>query len=297
MGNYRKAACRRIPGNFSAFTLIELLVVIAILAAMLLPALAAAKRKAQKISCLNDMRQWGIAQQLYSGDAADMVPADGTTTPSNTGYGQYQPDNGFTSGAATVLDPIAWYNVLPPLAAEHDLQFYATNSGAFQQKYPFPGNDKGSKLWMCPAAKADPADSSLFLAGGKWGFFCYVMDIDLKLKSDVKNGVVGNGTLWPNMPKLSSFKHPASQVMLSEATFSPTLEGNLRNSGTYPSARWNYFPKRHSKGGMIVFFDGHSSYFKYDYVFRSPPSAVDSREETRNSDIYWNPNRDDTILN
>jgi len=284
------------------FTLIELLVVIgiiAILAALLLPALAAAKRKAQKISCLNDMRQWGIAQQLYTGDASDLIPADGTTTPANGGYGQYAPDNGFTSGPATPTDPIAWYNVLPPLVGEHDLAFYSTNSGAFQQKYPFPGNDKGSKRWMCPAARSDPLDvggPTPFLANGKWGFFSYVMDIDLKLKSDIKNGVVGNGFYWPNMPRLSSLHRPSTQVMLSEATFSPTLEGN-RNSGTYPSARWNYFPKRHTKGGMIVFFDGHVGYFKWDYVYRVVPSAVDSREESRNSEIYWNPNRDDTILN
>jgi prepilin-type N-terminal cleavage/methylation domain-containing protein len=69
--------CAPTSGNRRGFTLVELLVVIAIiavLAALLLPALAQAKERANRARCMSNLRQIGVALRIYADDNAEFLP-------------------------------------------------------------------------------------------------------------------------------------------------------------------------------------------------------------------------------
>ena len=115
------------PGERSAFTLIELLVVIAIiaiLASLLLPALSSAKAKAHRANCLSNLRQMGVAFNLYATDNRDVLP----------NYTGRTPGGGLADPAKASDRHLLWFEQLRRVAA-----------GGAQSVSNFPA-------WQCPAA-------------------------------------------------------------------------------------------------------------------------------------------------
>jgi prepilin-type N-terminal cleavage/methylation domain-containing protein/prepilin-type processing-associated H-X9-DG protein len=112
---FKLQAIRAFEGKFrgrardinAGFTLIELLVVIAIiaiLAAMLLPALAKAKQKAQGVACLNNNKQLALAWTMYADDNNENVPSTAAADPDGRRVwisGNMEPLNNST----TQMDP------------------------------------------------------------------------------------------------------------------------------------------------------------------------------------------------
>ncbi len=123
----------------SGFTLVELLVaagILGLLATLLLPALTRAKSRVHAVGCLNNLRQWGLATQLYIADHDDYLPPDGTPNPGLTATNH------------------GWYIQLPAqlgLPRYHDLA-WRTN--------PLAPPDKS--IWICPANKRRSNGRNLF---------------------------------------------------------------------------------------------------------------------------------------
>jgi prepilin-type N-terminal cleavage/methylation domain-containing protein/prepilin-type processing-associated H-X9-DG protein len=250
-----------IPRRFTrAFTLIELLVVIAIiaiLAALLLPALAKAKAKAQKISCLNNMKQWGLGFRMYADDNNDRIPDEGLPNKSIA-----DPDNAD-----------AWYNVVAPtIKVQSMVELYNTAS-------PNPPLPSSKSIYACPACS--PPDTSYANPPTKSkAFFMYGENGRICVNKSTRGG--------PNIT-FSSVKKPSDTIMLAE-----TEPNGSSTSGYFSLAQVTskYAIGRHERTGNFAMCDGSSRSARTNEFVDVEGANDPAVEWSVERKMYWWPSRD-----
>ena len=266
------------------FTLIELLVVIAIiaiLAALLLPALAAARQKAQSITCLNNLKQWGLAFTMYAQDNNDYVPDEGDVSQGINWKGSPTSTDNYDS---------AWYNSVPPTISEKPL---VSLSGAFGSFFdpPLPAS---KSLFSCPSAPDPDTHSGIGYTDPltvRQAYFMYAENSRLCINVAARKAGIAQ-------TKLFNINKPSDTIFLAE------VDGNAPDStGHMSPAQSNvtgyYSIARHSfkKLGNFSMCDGSSRSARTNDFWRTQGEANDdykatgsiAREWMTERPMYWYP--------
>ena len=259
-----------------AFTLIELLVVIAIiaiLAALLLPALAGAKTKAQGIQCLSNLKQLQLAFLLYPDDNNDSLTSSGYTLPVEptawvNGWEDFNGANPDNTDPGTLLDPKR-AKFAPYLTGIGVYRCPADRSPVNVNGQPVPRLRSMSmgQQWAGPGDWLDPAGFKANVASKKYRVFYKKAQIDIA-----------------PMRWVFADEHPDS---MNAGGFGNMMVENAA------AARIIDFPASfHNGAGGISFSDGHAEIRKWRDPRTRPPVHYDNSLQLNvaspnNQDMIW----------
>ena len=231
-------ACRQ---GKACFTLIELLVVIAIiaiLAAMLLPALSAARERARAISCVNNFNTAGKAFMFYIDSNNDYMPVYVNSTGGVDNQFIFSLNNTHKLNPSVFLSGRIMAGFWPESTKGADFAAYKKG--------------EATSAHVCPSSSG-PESAPMWAAGGYWTMFY-----------NGKFSIVSNC-------KIAAFTNPSSLCTAGEG-YLYSGDYNLYSVSSTPAREPYVF--RHNGGMNILFADGHVQFMTAKEIPQTAGSSV-----------------------
>ena len=266
-----------------AFTLIELLVVIAIiaiLAAMLLPALAKSKVRAQGVYCINNTKQLMIANQMYQGDNQDYFP--------------YAMHGGYNPGANDPIRPwvSGWLNWAADTDNTNTIKLLTDQYAVLARYF---GQSKN--IYKCPADNyASPAQRAL-----GWTSRCRSVSGNIYVGRGNGWAAVGGGPSGPNALGIYKGASKAGDLIIPGPSqtwvYMDEHPDSMNDAGAFPPNTASNIPDApatyHNGAAGFAFADGHSEIHKWKGSAMNALRAVSFNARNNfatainDPDLYW----------